>query len=280
MAWGDKPVDDFILEGSGWGGLEEARRKAAGEAGLGATGISFSEKTAAQTGWLDVVNGAIIPEIDVSAEPGAFAPTEMLPLVEKSLALPGGRNWRSLFHYGVILWQAKRQADAIAAWEESCKLADNAWSRHCLASAYMMGRKPAEMLANMAAAHKLLPQNRTVAIEYMQGLVDNGRAEEAVAVANALAEPLRSDARVRFVEATAMMYLGKFAEVEKMLETAQIPDDMREGEVCLCELWIANRYYATCKDAAKPYVLSRDVVSKALAAGVEQPPIRIDYRMS
>lgn len=280
MAWGDKPVDDFILEGSGWGGLEEARRKAAGEAGLGTTGISFSEKTAAATGWLDVVNGGIIPETDVSAEPGAFAPTEMLTLVEKSLALPGGRNWRSLFHYGVILWQAKRQADAVAAWEESCKLADNAWSRHCLASAYMMGKKPAEMLANMAAAHKLLPQNRTVAIEYMQGLVDNGRADEAVAVANALAEPLRGDARIRFVEATAMMYLGKFAEVEKMLETAQIPDDMREGEVCLCELWIANRYYATCKDAAKPYVLSRDVVTKALAAGVEQPPIRIDYRMS
>ena len=113
-AWAGEPprADEIFHAGSGWGALETRRRPAGEPPFPGLPGIVFPAGSCGgdQAPWLALLDGGTIARRPVTDEPGAFGTVEYLAALEASFGRPGGRNWLSLFHWGVLLWQDGKTA--------------------------------------------------------------------------------------------------------------------------------------------------------------------------
>ena len=281
--WAMEPVrDDEITHfGSGWGALE-ARRRGDGEPAFpGLMGIAFPTASLgeAQSPWLTLLDGGVVARRDTAEEPGDFGTPEYLPSLEASLARPNGRNWLSLFHRGVILWQTGDTAGATASWEASCRAEDNAWARRCLGvSQRLRGEKDAGR-ENLLHASRLLPDSTAlahIAREALHALADDGFHTEALAFAEALPPAVRGDPRLRLLAARELLVLGRLDEAERIVADTPTPPDMREGDSKLGELWVElqarrNGLIATGEVATPAMMLELE--------GRFPPPPAIDFRM-
>ena len=278
--WANEPVRDaeIFRLGSGWGALEARRRAAVGPAFPGLPGIAFPKSSCGddQVPWLSLHDGGIVARREVTEEPGAFGTVEYLPALEASFGLPGGRNWLSLFHYGVILWQAGRDADAAKAWADSCEAEENAWARRCLGTAQRLRGENEAGRENLIRASRLLPSLVHLPREALSALVEDELYGDALAYADSLGDVIRGDSRIRLLRARSLMLLGRLDEAEKIVVETTPPADMREGESMTSELWIELQ---ARKDG---------LVAAGTAATREQmaefgkrytPPAELDYRM-
>ena len=278
--WANEPVRDAEIfhAGSGWGALEKRRRPAAEPAFPGLPGIAFPKSSCGddQKPWISLLDGGILARREVAEEPGAFGTVEYLPALEASFALPGGRNWLSLFHYGVILWQAGRNADAVKAWADSCAAGENAWSRRCLGVARRLDGEKEGGREDLIRASRLLPSLVHLAREALSALVEDALYDDAIAYADSLDGAIRGDSRIRLLQARALMLLGRLGEAEKLVLETNPPADMREGETMTSAIWIEIQ---ARKDGL---VAPGALVTKEQMADFGRrytPPAAIDYRM-
>ncbi len=240
--WANEPpkVDEIFLSGSGWGALEERRRPADEPPFPGLPGIIFpaASCTSDQAPWLALLEGGVIARRPVTDEPGAFGTVEYLAALEASFARPGGRNWLSLFHWGVLLWQAGKTSEAAAAWEASCAEEENAWARRCLGLVRRLRGEKAAGLDDLVRASRDLPSLVHLAREALHAFLEDARAEEALAFFDTLVESVRADARVRLLKARALAFRDRLDEAERIVLATPPPADMREGESMSSELWL------------------------------------------
>ncbi|MBQ6923823.1 MAG: DUF5107 domain-containing protein [Kiritimatiellae bacterium] len=240
-SWACEPprAEEIFLFGSGWGALE-ARRRPTGEPPFpGLPGVVFPTQSCGgdQAPWLALLEGGIFARRPLTDEPGAFGTVEYLAALEASFERPGGRNWLSLFHWGVLLWQDGKKAEAVAAWDASCAAEENGWSRRCLGQARrILGDKDAGR-ADLVRASSELPSLVHLPRETLHAFLEDERCDEAVAFADTLDATVRDDARIRLLRARALVQLGRLDDAEKILLSTPPPADMREGESMADELW-------------------------------------------
>ena len=278
--WANEPVreDEIFHAGSGWGALEVRRRRADASVFPGLPGIVFPPTSCGddQAPWLSLLDGGVIARRAVTDDPGAFGTVEFLPVLEASFARPDGRNWLSLFHYGVILWQDGKEDEAMQAWSDSCAAEENAWSRRCIGIAQRKRGETAAGRDNVIAASSLLPTLVPLAREALLALVDDALYGEALAYAASLEESVRNDSRIRLLEARALAMLGRLDEAEKIVLETPPPSDMREGESMSGDIWLDIQ-------ARRDGLLARgEVATKEQRAAFGKrytPPAAIDYRM-
>ena len=279
--WANEPVRDseIFRIGSGWGALETRRRAATAEPAFpGLPGIAFPKSSCGddQNTWLLLLDGGIIARRDVAEEPGAFGTVEYLAALEASFGLLGGRNWLSLFHYGVILWQAGRTGDAVKAWADSCAAEENAWSRRCLGVAQRLGGEKEKGRESLIRASRQLPSLVHLSREALSALVQDALYEDALAYADSLDGAIRGDSRIRLLQARALMLLGRLDEAEKIVLETTPPADMREGETMTSEIWIEIQ---ARKDGL---VAAGTLATKEQMSAFGKrytPPAELDYRM-
>ena len=201
---------------------------------------------------------------------------EYLPALETSFKLPGGRNWLSLFQYGVILWQAGRDVDAAKAWADSCAAEENAWSRRCLGVAQRLRGEKEMGRENLIRASRQLPKLVYLAREALSAFVEDALYTDAIAYAGSLDNAILADSRIRLLKARALMLLGRLDEAEKIVLETTPPADMREGETMTSEIWLDIQ---ARKDGL---VAPGTLATKEQMADFGKrytPPAELDYRM-
>jgi hypothetical protein len=87
-----------------------------------------------------------------------------------------------------------------------------------------------------AAARRLRPDCRGLAVEQIEGLLVAGRSRDCLDVIAALEPPLRGHGRIRLLEARALLAEGRREHAAEIVESLVV-EDLAEGDTVLGEVW-------------------------------------------
>lgn len=272
------PPTAILQRGSGWGALEERRRRADGDGPLAPPAVAFDEAslTDDQAPWLALLTEGALPDRPPDETPGAWmTATPWQRRLADAVAGGCGDHWLSHLHLGVMAYQAG-QADAAAqAWQTSLARRPSAWAYRNLAllARHQGHTQDAADLYLKAAA--LAPNLAELAVECGRALVDAGRFADLDPWLATVPAPVRQRGRMGLVAARAAFERGDLDAAQTLLEGIELAD-VREGEIALTDLWFAIQENRLAAAEGVP-------VDDALKARVRQthtPPARLDFRMS
>lgn len=271
------PSSEPFCTGTGWGSLETARRKHAGETELGLPGIFFPVNTmdAEQQPWKTLLETGRFPACDPKSEPGSFmVQSEWMALLGKSLMRPEGRHWNALFHFGLMLWHNGRSGEAVSTWKESLRKDENPWAEYCLGSASLAAR-PDKAARHFERAFAIRPDLMPLAAIWISALLKCGKHRKALKAADTFPAAMRNAGRILILVGRALLDANKMESLEKLLQEQIIIPDMREGENTTSDLWIDM--YA--KRLAKARGVTVDDKLRQEAAILHPVPRHLDFRM-
>ena len=276
--WANEPPSSApFCRGGGWGALEAARRKSAGEPSMELPGVFFPADSmdAEQQPWRTLLETGRFPEGDPESDPGSFmVQREWMAALEKSIAQPGGRHWKALFHFGLMLWHHGRRDEAIAKWKYSLRKARNPWAEYCLGVSELPVR-PEKAERHFGRAFARRPDLAPFAIEWLSALLKCGKPGKVLQVVKNLPDAMRQTGRVRLLMARALLDADKLDELETLLQEDFVIPDLREAETFTSDLWIDlhGKRLAQARGAAMDEKLLLE------AAALHPVPKHLDFRM-
>ncbi len=278
QAFVNRPPDEFILRGSGWGALERRRREKHGERAFCGPRLVFDDAsmTEDQQPWLKLLEEGVLPCPDSSETPGAWMiQDEWRELVEASLRRTDGDHWLAWLHLGLMHYANDEHDAAEEAWCKSLRRRPNTWAYRNLAQLAKCRGASAKAADLYLQAYELAPQRRPIVVEYCGALLEAGRAEEALKLILSLPSELRRYPRIQVFEAQAAIEVGDLKRAKGILtEDFELPD-VREGETILTDLWFAmhERRIADAENAVIDDALRRRVREEC------PPPANLDFRV-
>ena len=219
----DVPAAEVWCTGSGWGALEEVRRRVAGEPPLATPGTPFPASVLGpeQEPWAELVTAGVLP----AADPVSYVAGPQW----RTLLAKAPRNWATDYHLGVLA-HVEDPAAAAAHYQGSLHQHPTPWAQRALG----LLMDDADLVV---AAHRALPQLWQLAVEAMAALQRAGRPAEALGLVDALPAAVREHGRIRLGEATAALATGDTGRAAALLHAGIEVADLREGEVSLDALW-------------------------------------------
>jgi tetratricopeptide (TPR) repeat protein len=237
-AAGREPAE-IVQHGSGWGALEQARHRAAGEPPLAPTSLPFPDETLGveQTPWLALLRGGALPR-PTEDSPGAFmVQREWRDLLEAALRAGRCDHAFAWYHLGVMRHQAGEAEGAREAWRRALAGGPNAWASAALAVLERESGRPDEAAAHALDALRTKPDLAAMAVECGRTLLRAGRPAAWLDALGRLPDAVRRSGRVRTLEAQAALAQGDADRVERILADPAVLVDQREGEKTLVDLW-------------------------------------------
>lgn len=230
---------DFILFGSGWGVLEEHKRKA--EKGLSLSdSITFPEGalTDAQKEWLVLLYEGYLPETDPSEEPKGYVVDEFWrDRLAKALETPANRNWYALMQLGVMEYAAGRVDEALDLFKESVQVKENAWALRNIAMIYRNEKKEiATAAVYMEKAFSLVKNCRGILVDTATTYLAAGLYEKWLAAFEEAGE-FKKDGRLCLHKVSALIALGKYDEAREILNPDFKMPDIKEADSSLSDIW-------------------------------------------
>jgi hypothetical protein len=274
----DVTPETIIQSGSGWGALEEKRRKKAGLAGFEEFGMLFDESslTSEQEPWLGLLESGEFDSRCSSEGPGGFMiQEEWREMLIDSVNSGKSGGWYGWYHLGVMYYGSENYDAACEAWEKSISIKPSFWGFRDLA--FLHGKLgDAEKAVEY---YKLaLALDNTVAdvyLEYGKLLVGLGRFDELGVMLSGLCDEIRGMARIQLLVAEYKIEKGDLDSAQEIIETVEVAD-LRESERTLTDLW----YRVVCrKQAAKEGRELDESLLQEVRANI-RPPVNIDFRMS
>ncbi len=277
-ALADRPPDELLQRGSGWGTLERLRRAASGEPPFCSEALIFDIASLgrAQQPWIDLLNQEVARDVDPEIAPhGYMIQREWHRSLEE--AAHGGRmNWLRWLHLGVMRYYIGDRLSARQAWEASLKEARTPWALRNLAFlAYEEGWLD-EAADLYIAACQMCPSLLPLAVECGEVLIDMDRAHEWLDLLHAFPQSVRTVGRIRLLEGWAALAVRDFERVAHLFSRKLIVPDLREGERSLSQLWFAFHEQRLSAEESVP-------ANAALRSRVRWQfpvPPEIDFRMS
>ena len=295
---------DIVHFASGWGALEQKRRKAESEKELPAS-MCFPECTLGkeQEPWLELLEKSVLTPPDPDDIPVSWMVSpKWMKLLEAGIDRPGGRNWFSLLHYGTMLFEywpdnvparvaygwsedekKRYEIRAEEAWKESDMLTPNVWARRDQAHLEMLRDNYGGSNEYYRRVFELDGAKSDFAFcaEYMDDLCDRKEYAEAWALYESMPDNIKEADRVSILSAICGVKLGKLDHAEKILMEPHAT--IREGETSLTDLW----FELCAKKIAKRKGIDTETCgAETLATLIEEaeencpPPHSIDFRMS
>ena len=275
----ERPPDELIQHGSGWAALERRRATQADMSTDWGSRMVFDDESLGdeQALWLELLETGAMPQRQPSEAPGGWmVQREWHELLEDALAQGRGDHWLAWLHLGVMRYHASDADGAEQAWKRSVSLEPSAWALRNLAVLAKHRDDPGRAAEQWLEAHRLLPGQTQLAIECATALLAAGRPADVLALCDAAPAHVRDNPRIRVVQATAHLELGRLDEVEAFLaQTGDVPD-VREGEVSLTDLWFSLHE----KRIAAPENIPIDDALRQRVQREFPPPPRIDFRMT
>jgi len=272
------PVE-LLHHGSGWGALENRRRRAAGLPPFASSSLPFPDAslTSQQSQWLALLETGVLPERPPTEAPGTLlVQPEWRQLLESSLDRPGGSNWLSWYQLGVMRFRDGNTNGARVAWERSLSLQPNAWSRRDLAVLAREAGDHARAADEWLAAARTAPDVGPLAIECCQALMRAHRYDDLIRFVAALPAPVRARGRVRLLHAMASLELGDLPTVARYFEGELDIANIREKETILSDLWFGYHARRLAKERGVE-------VTDELRRSIRQefpPPRKFDFRLN
>ncbi len=252
-----------LLAGSGWGALENARRRKAGLPPVSPVCRFPAESMGeAQAPWRQLLETGVFPDAAPLAPPRSC----MLGADWQRRLAGAPENSASAYQLGVMLYAAGQADEAFGAFRRSLEHRTNPWALRALARIRLLRGETDACLAAYREALALLPAHRQLCLEYAQTLRTLGLNAELRAYLDALEPALRRRPRFQYLQAAADIALADYAEAERILLGPLVIPDMREGELSLCELWFE-------------LYQRRDGLSREEAERLHPLPMALDFRM-
>lgn len=230
---------DYILFGSGWGVLEEHRRKVAGEPSLSQS-ITMPEGALkdAQKEWLVLLYNGFLPERDPSEEPvGYVVDAFWRDLLAKSLQNPKNRNWYALMQLGVMEYAAGNVNTALDLFKESVEVKENAWS---LRNAAMIYRNELGDIQKayeyMQKAFDLCKTCRGILNDTAVTYLAAEKYEEWLTAFEQIGK-FKNDGRLQLHKVSALMALSRYEEAAEILNPEFLMPDIKEADSSLSDIW-------------------------------------------
>jgi len=272
-AQADREPEEVLFRGSGWGALENHRRRHAGLPPMCSGALLFDEASLArdQEPWLRLLRTGAFPETD---EPVSWmVQDEWRALLENS----GDKHWLSWLHLGVMYYQAGDKARARQAWEQSLSLRSSVWALRNLGVAARKEKRMAEGAGFLLKAYRMLPALVPLAAECCQALIDAERSADLLGLLHEMPPEVRGTGRIRVLEARAALKTGNLAHAEKiLLDKDLVVPDLVEGELILSDTWYGLQEQRIARQTGAP-------VDDALRERVRKerpPPRNLDFRMA
>lgn len=231
---------EVLQQGSGWGALERRRREFRGEAPLPVSGMIFNNDSLDkdQAHWIFLIEEGSFPYIATQAPPRSYMiGDKWLSLMESAVKSTSKDNWFALLHLGVARYAAGDLAGARSAWERSIEIEPNPWSTRNLAILFWEQGQLARASALLVKAFHMAPDLLPLAIETGRCLMEAGQASAWLDLLEELPDDLRSNGRIRMLQAQAALAENELAIVARFFDERVIPEDLREGEDTLTDLW-------------------------------------------
>jgi len=275
----DRPPVEILQVGSGWGALEQTRRKAAGERPFCSAGLEFARSSLgeAQQPWVELLEtGAMYPTASTVRVQSCVISTGWRDLLEQSAMTAKGDNWLSWLHLGVMRFAAGDYDGARQAWYASLKERRTPWALRNLAVLTAQEGDLGQAGELYVAALRLRPDSLPLAVECGRALLRAGQSALWLALLDELPEAVRLAGRTRLLEGEAALQLGDLGRVEALFAELLVIDDLREGERSLSHLWFA--YHEQRLSAEEGIPVDETLHERVVR---EYPvPSEIDFRMS
>lgn len=272
----DRPVEETVHLGTGWGALERAIRARSGEPRIDLVGTPFPDESLGpeQRDWRVALDTGQFPELGPAEFPSSL---HLHPLWGSVLERSAG--WTAPALIGVMKACAGDLEGARSAWIGSLGRAPNAFAWRNLGALAVRTGEPAAAVASYERALDLAPDEAALIVEAVRVLVDAGYPVRALEVIDASPADVREHGRVRFLECSAALRAGDLARAGSVLSSGLEVPDLREGEDSLPELWWDYRArLAAAADGEDPAAEPEPWRLAEIRAEVDVP-VQLDFRM-
>ena len=236
----DRAPGSILHRGSGWGSLERHRRALEGQGGLDWDAVPFDDLAlgSEQEPWLRLLHEGAIPTAPPLQPPQGYVVGDAWQArLERSLQDAGKGTWLAWLYLGVMQWFSGEDAGAEASWRRSLSETWTPWACRNLAVLHWEQGRMSEAADLMLAACLSLPSQLELLIECGTALIEADRSSAWLDLLASAPKAIRTHGRIRLLEAQAALKEGELHTVEAFLRERIVPDDLREGETTLTELW-------------------------------------------
>lgn len=228
----------IVYYGSGWGYVEECAGKYTGADSLTdyftfpADSVTEKEKK-----WLDIINGGRFPEVSpLTPSDSYMTDPELLEIFEQ--AAKKSNNWYGYNQLAVAYYANERISDAKKALEKSISLCPSPWAYRNLAMIYKNTEDNVTAAADyMLKAFESGCRERGIIINCAQTLIGDCRYSLWIRMFDELPEQLKTDGRLLFYKAFALLRSGNPRAAADILTPEFVMNDIKEGEVSISHLW-------------------------------------------
>jgi hypothetical protein len=239
-AQADRPPGMILHRGSGWGALERHRRQSDGQPGLGGEAVPFDDLALGpdQTPWLSLLRNGALPTAPPHQPPrGVVVGDAWRATLERSLRESGNGSWIAWLYLGVMQWFSGDDAGAQDSWRRSLSETWTPWACRNLAILHWEQGRLSQAADLMLAACRNAPSQLELHIECGTLLIEVDRSRDWLDLIASLPAAVRTHGRIRLLEAQAALKAGELRTVEAFLQERIVPEDLREGETTLTDLW-------------------------------------------
>jgi len=233
---------EIIQRGSGWGALEDRRRRAAGQGPGHPRSLVFDDKTLGdeEAPWLSLLQSGAMPEPDPADPPSSYmVQHEWRAMLEEAVEDKCRDNWFAWLHLGVMRYAAADPEAAEQAWQSSIALRPSAWALRNLGVKAHHENRRLEAANLWSEAQRLAPGDARLALECAAAMLRARQYAELMERAPALYRNDMTATRMQVLQAIAQVELGYLDEAESFLLAPKELTDIREGEATLSNLWFA-----------------------------------------
>ena len=269
---------EMIHMGSGWGCLEQLRRKADGEHKPLSYWYDFPESTitGAQMPWYNLLRCGRLDSADPLAVPdGYLVDHKWLLRMEKAMERPENQSWFGWMHLGLMRYANGDVRGAMWAFDSSLALEPSPWVLRNLAmihgNEYDNFKKAKEY---MERSVQMEPNNRWLWIDMAVLCLKAGLYQYWVDLYFTIPENIRAEGRLKVYTAIALTHLGQLDEACAYLNHDLLVPDIKEDENLITEAWFAL-YGAII--AQKTGINNPDQLRKMVES--EYPLGELDFRM-
>lgn len=231
---------ELLHLGSGWGALENERRKADGEEPL-SNEIDFPQESIGQlqAEWLGLLHNGYLKEQPVENAPASFAVDKSWrDRLKASVESGKSRHWYGLMHLGVMEYACGNLSEAKAAFEQSVEMKPNAWALRNLAMLYNKEYNDKNTAADtIIKAVGLLQNCLSLWRDAANLLLDAGRSQQWLELYETLTDTFKNDGRLKYACVLAFMQQERYREAADILNADFVLPDIKEGDTSVSDTW-------------------------------------------
>ncbi len=229
---------EVIQKGSGFGALENRRRKKTGERLLPAH-LDFGEPEETQRHWLTLLETGVLPCPPADEAPPSYMVDDAWFTLVRHSREQDGQNWYAAYMEGLFHISRGSYSEAEACFKASQRLTPTCWSLYGLAVCRYAQQDIQGGIPYILEALNRNPGNISLARDACRFLQECEQYASIVEKYAAMPPELQQDGKLKFYLANAYAHLGKLDQAEKILyeNGCLVVPIIREGEVSLTSLW-------------------------------------------